>query len=189
MANEKLSILKLLVENQEERLSIRQISIRRNINYKSAYMAVKDLNREGTIDLIRQGNTIICKFNRSFNNSVFTVEYGRLQDLLKDKNFKVVHDRFSAIPRQFILLLFGSQVRKESTKHSDIDLLAITDDAQMIEREARLIPLKIHLTAIGYGDFIAMLKSKEMTVVSEALKNNIIIFGIEDYYRLMKNAV
>ena len=188
MANEKLNILKLLVENQEAQFSIRQISIRRNINYKSAYMAVKELNREGTIDLIRHGNTIICKFNRRFNGSVFTVEHDRLQDRLKNKNFKVIYNRFSAIKHQFILLLFGSQVRKENTKHSDIDLLAITDNAQEIEREADMIPLKIHLTTINYGDFITMLKSKEMTVVSEALKKNIILFGIEDYYRLIKNA-
>jgi hypothetical protein len=33
-----------------------------------------------------------------------------------------------------------------------------------------------------------MLKSKEFTVVSEAVKHNILLFGIEDYYRLMNNA-
>ncbi len=33
-----------------------------------------------------------------------------------------------------------------------------------------------------------MLKTKEQTVVSEALKNNIILFGIEDYYKLIQNA-
>ncbi len=32
-----------------------------------------------------------------------------------------------------------------------------------------------------------MLKTKEQTVVSEAIKKNIILFGIEDYYRLMEN--
>jgi hypothetical protein len=32
-----------------------------------------------------------------------------------------------------------------------------------------------------------MLKTKEFSVVSEAIKNNIILVGIEDYYRLMEN--
>ena len=47
---------------------------------------------------------------------------------------------------------------------------------------------KIHLTAVTYKDFIYMAKSKEFTVVSEAIKNNIILVGIEEYYRLLKNA-
>ena len=33
-----------------------------------------------------------------------------------------------------------------------------------------------------------MIQSKEFTVGSEAMKNNIILIGIEDYYRLLKNA-
>jgi len=33
-----------------------------------------------------------------------------------------------------------------------------------------------------------MAKSKEFTVVSEAIKNNIIFIGIEEYYRLLSNA-
>jgi len=35
--------------------------------------------------------------------------------------------------------------------------------------------------------FSAMAKSKEFTVISEILKNNIILIGIEEYYRLLKN--
>jgi hypothetical protein len=33
-----------------------------------------------------------------------------------------------------------------------------------------------------------MSKSREFTVVSEALRNNIILIGIEEYYRLLSNA-
>ena len=49
------------------------------------------------------------------------------------------------------------------------------------------MPEKIHLTNVNYGNFINMAKSKEFTVVSEAIKNNIILNGIEEYYRLLKN--
>lgn len=33
-----------------------------------------------------------------------------------------------------------------------------------------------------------MAKSRELTVVSEAMKKNIILIGIEDYYRVLENA-
>jgi hypothetical protein len=123
MDNEKLNILKLLIENQEESFSIRKISIKRNINYKSAYNAVRKLEKENVIELGKYGNTTLCRFNLNFNDSVFIVENARRQELLKNKSFKVMHSRFGSINHQFILILFGSHARKENTKYSDIDLL------------------------------------------------------------------
>ena len=48
--------------------------------------------------------------------------------------------------------------------------------------------LNIHLTQITYESFKKMLASKEFTAVSEAVKHHIVLFGIEDYYRLMNHA-
>ncbi len=188
MDNEKLEILRLLIEHPEENFSIRQIALKRKINYKSAYQALQKLQKEKIVDLDKRGNTIICKFNHTFNDSVFIVEYLRLQDLLQDKNFKVLYNRFKSINQQFILLLFGSYAKKTQNKHSDIDLLFIANNSELAETQVKLLPLPIHLTTITYADFQTMLKSKEFTVVSESIKRNIILFGIEDYYRMVNNA-
>ncbi len=188
MDNEQLNILQLLIEHQEEQFSIRQISIKRNINYKSAYQAVQKLHKNEIISLVRYGNTINCQFNRNFNETVFEVEYYRLQELLKNKNFQVMYTRFTKINTQFILLLFGSYAKNKQTKKSDIDLLLISDMPEEIKTQIDLLPLPIHLTHITYADFQTMLKSKEFTVVSEAMNKNIILFGIEDYYRMIHNA-
>ncbi len=188
MDNERLNILKLLIENQEKVFSIRQISIQRKINYKSAYTSLKDLEKEGIVTLKKQGNMTICSFNHKFNDSVFRVEYTRLQELLKNKDFLVLHSRLAKINEQFILLLFGSYSKGRQTKGSDIDLLLISNNSRPIETQINLLPLNIHLTPITYGNFESMLKSKEFTVVSEAIKYNILFFGIEDYYKLMNNA-
>lgn len=188
MDNEKLNILQLLIESQEKNFSIRQISLKRKINYKSAYQAVKKLHQEGIINLTKHGNTINCQFNRNFNETVFTVEHSRQQEQLKNQNFKVMYNRFKTINNQFILLLFGSHAKKTNTKHSDIDLLLITNQPEEMQTQINLLPLPIHLTHITYADFQTMLKSKEFTVVSEAIKCNIILIGIEDYYRLINNA-
>ena len=108
--------------------------------------------------------------------------------MLKRPDFKVLHNRLSKVKEQFILLLFGSYAKGKEKKGSDIDLLLISDDPKPVEAQIRLIPLDIHLTHITYDSFTKMLKSKEFTVVSEAQKNNILLFGIEDYYRLINNA-
>ncbi len=186
--NEKLSILKLLIENSDKEFSIREISLLRGINYKSAYQNIKKLEKEGVIDVRKKGNVTLCSFNRNFNDSVYLVEYERRATLLKNKNFRIIFERLRKINKQFILLLFGSHVKKTVTRHSDIDLLLVVDDPAQIDRELSLIPLNIHLSHFTYEEFISMLKSKEASVVSEALKHNIILFGIEDYYRLIENA-
>lgn len=188
MVNEKINILKLLVENQEETFSIRQIALKRKINYKSAYEAIQKLKEEEIVTLIKKGNITLCSFNKNFNHTVFTVESMRRNELLRAKDFKVLYSRLAAINSQFILILFGSHAKKTQTKHSDIDLLLITENPKEIKNKIALIPLNIHLTSISYADFTTMLKSKEFTVVSEAIKKNVILFGIEDYYRLIQNA-
>lgn len=187
MGNERLNILKLLIENQGKPYSIRQIGIRRKINYKSAYMNLKRLEKEGIATLTRYGNTIICSFNHHFNSSVFEVEHARLQDLLRNKDFSVIYNRLAKIDEQFILLLFGSYAMGRQAKSSDIDLLLISNNPMPIDAKLKSLPLKIHLTAIDYAEFKAMLNSKEFSVVSEAIRHNILLFGMEDYYRILNS--
>ena len=87
-----------------------------------------------------------------------------------------------------IAVLFGSYAKGTANKHSDIDVLTIGGDEKEIKATISMLPDKIHHTAVSYENFIRMAKSKEFTVVSEAIKNNIILIGIEEYYRLLKNA-
>lgn len=188
MDNEKLNILGLLIENRDSEYSIRQISRLRKINYKTAYENVKKLEGEGIIRLDRKGNISLCSFNGKFNHSVYLVEYERREALLKNKNFRIIHNRLGRINAQFILLLFGSHAKKTQSKQSDIDLLLITNEPERVKNELELLPFDIHMTHTTYMDFSAMLRTREQTVVSEAVKKNVILFGIEDYYRLMENA-
>ena len=111
MDNEKLNILKLLIENQEEPFSIRKISQLRKINYKSAYYALRKLGDEGIALLKQYGNTTLCSFNRSFNDSVFVVENERRKELLKNKDFLVMYNDLRRVNAPFIALLFGSYAK------------------------------------------------------------------------------
>ncbi len=186
MANEKIEILKLLISKKEEDFSIRKISKLRNINYKSAYNALMELAKEGVVDLEKIGNTTICKFKNVFNENVFLAEYFRRKDLFRNKDFLIIQRRLSELKFPFIVLLFGSHAKGTSTKHSDIDILTIGGDKKEIKATISMLPDDIHLTSISYEDFVSMSKSKEFTVVSEAIKNNIILIGIDEYYRLIE---
>ena len=84
-SNEKFEILKFLIENQDKEFSIREISKIRNVNYKSAYLAIQKLNDLKIVNLRKLGNTINCSFNGKFNSLVFEVELERRNILLKQK--------------------------------------------------------------------------------------------------------
>ena len=187
----EIKILKLLLSNKEEVFTIKKIAERTAINYKIAYEKIKSLEKEGLIKITKTGNTKVCKFTNEFNDMVFKAEYERRQDLFrKNKDFKVLYKRLFELNFPFIVLLFGSHAKGKATKHSDIDLLIVCEEKRehQIQEILDLFPLKIHPTFTKFEDFMKMLKTKEFSVVLEAVKNNIILVGIEDYYRLIENA-
>lgn len=191
MDNEAGEILKILIENLEESFSIRKLSLMRKINYKSAYNAIESLEKQELVRIKRMGNNAQCSFSRRFNPFVFSAEFERRQEALKDKDIKIICSRLDEARFPFIALLFGSYVKKNRAKDSDIDMLFILPDNSRekdIMSIVSLIPLKIHPTIVTYSEFASMLKSREFSVVSEAIKKNIILVGIEEYYRILKNA-
>ena len=188
--NIKQKILRFLIENKEKAFSMYELSKAVKMDYKLLYINIQKLHKEKSIEVENLKSQKRCSFRDSFNEDVFIVENERMNDILKKKEFKAIYEKLRVINKQFILLLFGSHAKGTATKTSDMDLLLISNqtDSKMIEEKLEVLPLKIHLTPITYESFIDMLKTKEQTVVSEALKKNIILFGIEDYYRLIQNA-
>ena len=189
--SEKIEILKLLIQNKEETYSIRKIALQRKINYKSAYNALKNLEKEKIVELKRAGNTLICAFNNNFNDLVFKAEYSRRENLFRKKEFLIIYNSLKKLEFPLVILLFGSHVKGTAAKNSDIDFLLISDEKHFkkVQDTINIFPQDIHLTPVTYEDFIRMARSREFTVVSEAIKTNIILIGIEEYYRLLKNVI
>lgn len=184
----EIKILRLLLGNKEERFTIKKIAEALAINYRIAYEQVMNLEKENLIKITKTGNSKVCEFTYEFDQRVFEAEYERRKEIFKNKDFLVLYSRLAELKFPFIALLFGSQARGKANKHSDIDILSIGGDQKEIKIIFSMWPEKIHLTQVSYEEFINMARSKELTVVSEAIKNNIILSGIEEYYRLLKNA-
>lgn len=190
MANETLQVLKLLIESKGEKLSIRGISKLRNVNYKTAYTAVKKLEKDGVVKLERLGNTINCSFAYKLTSLVYEAEYERRGEFLKNKDIRVLKEKLDSLLFPLSALIFGSFAKKRAASSSDIDLLVVCEKERTKELESliSLLPLRIHLTVFAPAEFMKMAKSKEFNVVSEAMKNNVILIGIEDYYRMVEHA-
>ncbi len=186
-------VLSLLLYNKTKEFTIREISKKINVDYKTVYLITQGLIKNKVITAKKMGQTTLCLINqKEFSSDIFKAELIRRENLLNNKNFYSLYNYFKEIKEPFfILLLFGSYASGNQTKKSDIDLMLITEN-NSIEKQIKnlisIIPLNIHLLNFTSKEFLSMLKTTEFNIGKEVFRNNIILFGIEDYYRLIQNA-
>lgn len=190
MDNALVRILRVLIEGSGEAMSIRKASRLGKMDYKTAYTGIGRLEKEGLVRLEKLGNTTNCRLVRKPGPLVFWAEYGRRKDALKDRNIGVLQQKLGGLPFPLVALLFGSYARMAAGKGSDIDLLVVCEEGRNrgVEAAVSVLPLKVHLTLLTPEQFVKMAMSREFSVVSEATKLNVILVGIEDYYRLVERA-
>jgi len=193
MKSKEVEIIKLLIENRDKDLSINQIAKLLKKDYKNAHNIITRLSKMQLVQLQPFGNSYRVSLINRMHPLIFETEYLRRSELLKKKDIAVMYSYFNGMhSKLYILLVFGSYAKKTQTKHSDIDLMFIVPDAaeEKMEKEiqniAGTLPLKIHINIFKESDFKAMKNSKEITVGSEAIKNNIILQGIEPYYGMVQ---
>lgn len=181
-----IKILKFLINNRNKEFSINQISKELKLNYRIAYQETHKLR--DLINIRKLGNSKQCQFNNNFNSLVLKAENERKDKILKNKDLIVINNELKKVKNPFyILLLFGSRV-KENKKSSDIDLCIISDNKKNIgqlKESLNWLPLKLHIIDFNTEEFKQMLTSNENNVGKEILNNNILLQGIEDFYRLL----
>jgi len=189
--NNNLKILKFFVENKDKEFTIKKVAETLNINYRIAYEEIMSLKEENLIRIKKQGNSNISKFNYNYSSKNVEVEHIRKKELFKNRNIKLIHNRIKEIKNPFyILILFGSYADKSNTKSSDIDICLITDNKKVNKQVNDIVsitPLNLHLQEFTTHDFLKMIKSKETNVGNDIIKNNIILYGIESFYKLVNN--
>ncbi len=185
--NNKIDVIRALIENKG--VSIRKVSEILDMDYKNTYSIVMELQKIGIVFLERFGNALRCSVNKMPLPLIFEAEHERREVVLKNSDLKMLYEKLKGLKFNFIAILFGSHARGGAKPGSDIDILIISEKNRPkdIEEKLSLLPLPVDATYLTPEDFIKMAMSKEFTVVSEAMKMNIILIGIEDYYRLVEN--
>src|SRR3989344_8578143 len=193
MRSKESTIIKFLIENKNEELNIRSISKYLKMDYKNVYSIIKRLEKGSLVKIETFGQSSRIKLNAIVHPLVFEAEFERRKEILKDKNLAVMLSNFKRAIKSklYVLLLFGSYANKTQTKNSDIDLMFICpgglEDAfeEEINRIARSIPLPLHPLVFSESQFIEMADARESNVGQEALKNNVILYGMEQYYEMV----
>jgi|SRR3989344_1308367 len=184
----KERLLKYLIENKKPQ-SILSVSSATVYDYKNTYNLINQLKQ----DVIYQekiGNTNLVRINLIPNQTIYQVENKRTEQFFQEnKAIRLVLEDIKSVNYPFLIaLLFGSMVKKTSNSNSDIDLCIISDNKEKIkEIKSRLgiLPIKLELHDFSTGEFESMLKTKELNISKEIVKNNIILYGVENYYNLI----
>jgi predicted nucleotidyltransferase len=190
MKDNTIKVIMALLEDGGQKKSIKQLSNDLNMNYSNVHTIVKKLQRAKLISLEKYGGAYECRLLKKVDPLIFHAEYLRCQDLLnQNKNLKILNSKLNSLKFPFIAIIFGSYAKGTKSKTSDIDLMIISesDKEKIFERIVNLLPLDIHLVAFNYDQFLSMANNREFSVVSEALNRNIILIGIEDYYRMLED--
>lgn len=184
----KEKLLKYLLENKTPQ-SIRNLSGATLIDYKNTYNIIDRLQPD-IVSKENIGNTSLIKINLSQNPEILSVENKRTYQFLRDnKQLGLVKKDIESVNYPFLIaLIFGSYVKKTQAKNSDIDLCIICDNKEKTKEiisKLGLLPLKLEIHNFTTSEFESMLKVKEDNVGKEIVKNNIILYGIENYYNLI----
>ena len=191
MKTEKKAI-KLFIEEKEAK-TIREIAKGIKSDYKITYTATQRLLNKNILLSKNVGKSVLCNLNpSSYGIEIYEAENERRENLFKNKNIRQLYREIMAKMKNtlFVFLIFGSYAKNKQVKSSDIDIMFISNEKNFEEKLSdilSLLPLKVHLLVFTENEFIRMKDSKELNVVKEAIENNIILYGIENYYRL-KNA-
>ena len=185
----KEKLIRYLIENKMP-VSTLQASGAIIVDYKNTYNMVNDLASKSIITKEQLGNTNLIRLNLTPNAEIFNTEKIRTQEFVtKNPKLKIVKSYIEEINYPFlIVLVFGSYVKGTNNTHSDIDICVIVDNenkSKELRQKLNLLPLRLEVHEFTIQEFISMIEKKQNNVGQEIVKNNIILYGIENYYNLI----
>jgi len=185
-------IIRLFIEEKNSK-TIREVSKKIKSDYRITHIATQRLLEKNILLSRIVGKSVLCELNASYYGiEIYEAENKRKEGLLRNKDLKQLYREIMAKVKSgfFVFLVFGSYAKGRPTKSSDIDIMFISNDENFegkIQNITSLLPIKTHVLVFTEEEFIRMKDSKKSNVVKEGMGNNMILYGIENYYRL-KNA-
>ncbi len=191
----QLGIMEIFVSQITEKYSINQIAKMLKKPYALTYNSIKDLINKGF--LIKDKNELLSLNYKENHSELAYVESIRKSSLFKrNTTIKFFNDDFNKKLELdfFTILIFGSTVI--SNKGKDIDVLVIIENPEKVESIQRYLNQITGLSTNKFDAHVIAVESvyemfsqwEQRNVMNETLNKHIILYGAENYYRMLKNA-
>ena len=191
----QFKIMQIFVSKINEKFSIKRVSENLKKPYPLVHRSIKALIDNKFISKDRQN---FLSLNHKQNHSELAyIESLRKKEFLESNKIITlfINDVMEKINLDlFIFLIFGSHIKKQKSR--DIDILVIIEDKKKVNIIEKILnniasnfTVKFDVNIISVESAYEMLaKRDKINIVNETLDNHLLIFGAENYYRLLKNA-
>ena len=191
-------IMEIFAANIARRFSIKGVSKIMGKDYSLVYRSIKPLIAKNLLVKDEQGY-LSLNYKKNIAQ-IAGIEASRIENFLQKKQNKVIglfiEDSLKEIKEDFfVMLIFGSAVEQKKAP-GDIDILFIVDDNAKTSKTEKLLhnialnfSAKFDINVISTESVYEMLSKRDQTnVMNETFNKHLIIFGAENYYRMLKNA-
>ncbi|MFH1505918.1 MAG: nucleotidyltransferase domain-containing protein [archaeon] len=197
MMNKQHEIIAELVKTPWKGATFKQIkALSKKKSESYIYNTLKAFVKQNILKEEKIGNNILYRLNlnslKTLAYAGFIAEYTAWNSSLPLKDLNRIAKKIPA--DFFIMLVTGSYAKKQQKKGSDLDLIIISNKKPEkiqaeLTHECELNIPKIHLYVFKKTEFLAMLLDKKANYGKEAAKNNNILFGAQNYFRIIGEAI
>ncbi|MDD4353953.1 MAG: nucleotidyltransferase domain-containing protein, partial [Candidatus Nanoarchaeia archaeon] len=176
---------------------IKKLSKKKSESY--AFNTIKKLVDLELLSKKKIGNSMIYKLNINSLKSQSIIGFlaeNHAFNKLKEQ-MAIINNLAKKIPTLFFsLIITGSYAKNMQKNNSDLDLVIITDNSieskkiySEINHYSQISIPKIHPQVFKESEFKQMLLEKSANFGKETAKNNLIIFGAQNYYKLLNEVL
>ncbi len=188
-------ILKIFVSQIDKRFSIKEIAETLKKAYPLIHRSIQELLSKSYI--LKDEKRFLSLNYRKNHTELSYIEALRSQQALdKDKILGLfTQDVKSRLNLDFfVLLIFGSYIEKSNPRDIDV-LLIIEEESHIAEIEkimqniASQFTKNFEIQVISSKSAHEMLSKREkINILNESLNKHLLLFGAENYYRMVSNA-
>ena len=166
-------------------------------SYSWVFRAVNKLKKEGIINMQPKGGSHICSINL---NNQLTLNYLSLlekSNIPKKLPMKNILELIDSIPvSYFTFIISGSYAEGKATKKSDLDVAVLVENKEdskkvftLLKNKGELMIPPAHIYVFTKEEFLKMLLDKEQNYGKLVFRKRVLIFGTENYYLIIKEAI
>ncbi len=200
MLKKEYQILKAFIDKPWKKFTFKEIKeYSRKKSESYVYDSLKKFVKENTLLEEKVGNSVLYFLN--FSSPKTLIYAGFIAEYIAWHRKNIPYDDLksiiSKIPTDFfIFIITGSYANNTQKKNSDIDVAIICDDSfepkkiyAELRHDCMLNIPPIHLYTFKKSEFLSMLLDAKANYGREIVKNNLILSGGKEYYKIVSEAI